>query len=381
MKRKIFYLLPFIILAVGFGVMQLLSGQKEPPEKKKPEPTVKIVETSTVELTDVSAEIIAHGRLISSRPVVLNSEVAGTLERGNLPFRPGQAFNKGDLLVKVDTRQITLDINTAKSDLLTALARVLPEIKVDFPDEYTVWENYFNNCDFEKPLPVLPRAANQKIKLYLSRFNVYKIYYTIRDLEILYEKHFFFAPFRGSIIEADLRVGSNVRNGTRLGKIISLESLEAEMQVSAEDIQWIDENRPVILTSSEILGSWTGRIRRIGKTIDTRTQTVQVYIAVDATDDTVLYDGVFLKAVIPGRIIPRAIVVPNKALYEQKYVYILEEGRLASRFVTIARRNADQAIINGGLEEGDQLVTSMLQGVATGMLARSKNEAVGGDEL
>ena len=89
------------------------------PEKKKPEPVVKIVETRIVELDDVPAEIVAYGRLASSQPVILYSEVDGTLQRGDLNFRPGQSFKKGNLLLKIDTRQITLEINTAKSDLLT----------------------------------------------------------------------------------------------------------------------------------------------------------------------------------------------------------------------------------------------------------------------
>ena len=153
MQRKIILILPILILLTGFAAMQFLSSFKTPPPKVKPKPTQKIVETQNVVLGDVHAEIIAYGRLVSSQPVILYSEVDGTLEHGDLPFRPGQAFKKGDLLVKIDTRQIKLDINTAKSDLLTALASVLPEIKVDFPEEFPIWQDYFSNCRFDKRIP------------------------------------------------------------------------------------------------------------------------------------------------------------------------------------------------------------------------------------
>ena len=380
MKRKILFLIPIFILAAGFLAMQFLSSFKTTPAKEKPKQSVKIVETQTVALGDVPAEIVAYGRLASSQPVILYSEVDGTLERGDLSFRPGQSFKRGDLLLKIDTRQIHLDINTAKSELLTALASVLPEIKVDFPDEFSVWQDYFNNCRFDKRIPELPEAANQKIKLYLSRFNVYKIYFTIRDLEILHEKHFFYAPFDGSITTADLRVGSNARPGTRLGEIINLENLEAEMPVPADDVQWIDNTKPVTLTSSEIEGVWTGRIRRIGKTIDERTQTVEIYIAIDQSGDDNLCDGVFLKANIPGKTIPRACVVPRKALYEQEFVYIIEDERLSYRRIQIIRRQPDYVIANGGLTDGDLLVVEMLQGVAPGMLAQPKGKSTEGKD-
>jgi len=371
-RRKIVYLLPVLIVIAGFAAMRFLASFKTAPEKKKPEPVVKIVETRRVELEDVPAEIVAYGRLASSQPVILYSEVVGTLQRGDLNFRPGQSFKKGNLLLKIDTRQITLEINTAKSDLLNALASVLPEIKLDFPEKFPVWQDYFNNCRFDKKIPKLPAAANQKIKLYLSRFNVYKIFFTIRDLEILYEKHFFYAPFKGSIVSAELRVGSNARTGTRLGEIINLEDLEAEMPVPADDIRWIDRNKPVNLTSSEIEGTWTGTIRRIGKTIDTRTQTVQIYIEVDQSGDENLYDGVFLKAHIHGLNIPNAFVVPREALYEEQFVYLLEDEKLSYRSVQVARRQPDYVIVNGGLNDGDLLVVEMLQGVTSGVLAQPK---------
>ena len=376
MQRKIVLALPVVILAAGFLAMRFLEGFKTPPPKKRPQAAVKTVETQSVTLQDVPAEITAYGRLTSSQPVILYSEVEGTLERGDLDFRPGQSFKSGELLLAIDTRQITLSINAAKSELLTALASVLPEIKIDFPEAFPVWQDYFNSCRFDRNIPELPLAANQKIKLYLSRFNVYRIYFTIRDLEILHEKHFFYAPFKGSIISADLRVGSNARPGTKLGEIINLEELEAAMPVPAEDIRWIDRSRAVTLTSSEIAGSWTGSIRRVGKTIDTRTQTVQIYIAVDDPDSEDLYDGVFLKAAIPGRIIPRAFPVPRKALYEEHYVYLVEEGRLVYRSVQIARREPDYVIVQGGLSDGDLLVVEMLQGVAPGMFARPRETNV-----
>ncbi len=377
MKRKAAYLIPVAIVAVGFAAMQFFASFKTAPPRKKPEVPVKIVDVSPVRLSDIPAEIIAYGRVVSSQPVILYSEVSGRLDPGDVPFHPGQSFRRGDLLLKVDPRQIKLDIKTAKSDLLTALASVLPEIKVDFPENYPVWQTYFNSCRFDRPIPKLPPARNDKIKLYLARFSIYKIYFTICDLEILLEKHFFRAPFDGAITAADLRPGSSARPGTRLGEIINLENLEAAMPIPAEDAQWIDAGKSVALTSGEVPGSWTGRILRMGKTIDAKTQTVQLYIGIDHSLDDGLYDGVFMKAVAGGRVIPSAVVVPRKALYEQQFVYVIQDGKLNYRRVIVARREPDYVIVSGGLTNGELLVTDMLQGIVPGMLARPRNAPAG----
>lgn len=374
MQRKIFLIIiPIVILVAGFVAMKVLTGFKTDPPRRIPKPRPKIVEAKVVALKDIAAQIIAYGRITSSQPVILYSEVQGILMRGNVPFRPAQSFKRGDLLLKIDDRQARLDINTAKSDMLNALALVLPEIKVDFPEEYEIWQQYFNGCSFDRKLPDLPVAANQKIKLYLSRFEVYKIFFKVRDLEILLDKHYFYAPFYGSIVSTDLRVGSNARNGTRLGKIINLENLEVELPIPAEDIQWIDENKLIILTSSEISGEWTGKIKRIGKSIDTQTQTVQVFISLNESRDSNLYDGVFVKALIPGLTIKNAVSIHRKALYKGKFVYVIKDGRLDYREVKIARKETNSIIVTGGIEDGETVVTEVLQGVASGMLASVKS--------
>jgi len=359
------------ILVTGFAGMILLSALREEPPKKEPELRQVVVNAETVEPGAVVARITAYGRLRSAQPVVINSEVNGTLEAGELSFRPGQRFRRNQLLIKVDTRQIDLDILSAKSDLLKALASVLPEIRVDFPDEYAVWQDYFNRCSFERPVPRLPEAANNNIKLYLSRFDVYNIYFAIRDLEIMHEKHFIRAPFAGSIVAADLRPGSNVRSGTRIGEIINLEELEMVVPLPVEDVQWIDPDSPVVLSSEEIRGEWHGSIRRIGKTVDQQTQTIQAYITVDNGDE--LYDGILLKASIPGSTIDGAVRVPRRALYNQRNVYLIQDSVLVFRQVEVARREPESVIVTGGLSRGDVVVTDVLQGVSPGMPARIKN--------
>jgi len=370
-KNLIILLVAVCILVVGYAAMNLLSSMREETPKKDPELREIVVGAEAVALGEVAAEIVAYGRLRSAQPVVINSEVNGTLQQGDVRFRPGQRFTKGQLLIKVDTRQIELEVSTAKSELLKALASVLPDIRVDFPDAYAAWQDYFNRCSFDRPVPHLPKAANNSIKLYLSRFNVYNIYFSIRDLEIRHEKHFIRAPFDGAVVAADLRPGSNVRSGTRIGEIISLEELEMVVPLTVEDVQWIEADQPVLLNSAELRGEWSGRIRRIGKTIDQQTQTVQVYILVD--DASELYDGIFLKATIPGRTVASAIRFPRRALYRQKHVYLIEDGKLVFRQVEVVRSETGSVLVSGGLADGDMLVTDVLQGVSPGMQARVKN--------
>ncbi len=372
MNKATKIILPVAVVAVAALIMfGLLSLRKDPP-KRPPESRAKIVETVTVELHEVPSTITAYGRVTSSDPIVLYAEATGTLEPGDLPFKPAQTFRKGDLLVKIDDRQTRLNLNTTKSDLMTALARVLPEIKADFPDEYPVWQTYFDDLDFDSGLAPLPETVDSRVKMYLSRFNIYKLYFTILDFEISLDKHSIRAPFDGSIVSTALRTGSTANKGTRLAEIISLEDMEVAAQVAAEDLVWIDKGQAIRLTSTESGGSWTGRIVRVGSNIDSRTQTVDVHIAVAASESQPLLSGAFLQAHIPGKTIANAFPVPPRAVYEDRFVYVIVDGLLQRREVVVERREREAVIVSSGLSSGDILVSEIMQGVEPGMPATSQ---------
>lgn len=370
MIKKI--LIPIAILTAGFLSMGVLLNLKEEAPKRQPRPRPRIVEAVPVELKSVPTYIEAYGTLASSQPVILYSEVSGVLMPGDIPFQPAQAFKAGDVLVKIDDRQIKLDLNSTKSDFLNALASVLPEIKVDFPQEYKAFQDYFNRAAFDKPLDPLPETQNQKIKLFLSRFNVYKLYFAVRNLEIRLEKHYFRAPFDGSIVAADLRVGSTARVGTRIGEIINLENMEVEVPVPASDLEWIDYSKPVKFSSDALTGYWKGTIKRTGKSINTRTQTVPVYISIEQARPFNLFDGIFFRSTITGKSINEAVRIPRKSLYNEEYVYLINNGKLDLRRIDIARKETDSVIVNGGIQNGDTLVVELLQGVAPGMPALAR---------
>ncbi len=372
MKFKKSYLYPVIILIAGILLMKLLSGFKKEQPRKEPVIHPKNVMVKIAHPREIAASVSAYGKALSSQPIALFSEVTGIIEQGDIPFLPAQTFHKGQLLFKIDDRQIRYDLNSLKSDFLNALASVLPEIKLDFPDDYQRFQKYFDHCNFEDKLPPLPETKNQKIKLFLTRFNVYKLYYSIQRQEIILEKHYFYAPFSGSVLTADLRVGSTARAGSKIGEIINLDKLEVEAPLPIEDIQWIKKNSPVMLYSAELNERWQGKISRIGSTIDERTQTIPLYISIKKGKMQNLYNGMFLTVNIPGEKIANAETVQRKAIYDGHYIYLIKNGKLKYTPVKIVRKESNRAIITSGIQNGDTVVTEILQGVADGMPVKAR---------
>jgi hypothetical protein len=65
--------------------------------------------------------------------------------------------------------------------------------------------------------------------------------------------------------------------------------------------------------------------------------------------------------------VANVLVIPNAAIYQGSYVYIVRDEILQRRNIEIAWQNDKDAIIATGLEHGDMLVTTVLGQVTSGI--------------
>jgi hypothetical protein len=103
-------------------------------------------------------------------------------------------------------------------------------------------------------------------------------------------------------------------------------------------------------------------------------------VSIDGLQPSDLVDGIFFKAMIPGKNLSGAVRIPRKSLYNETYVYLIQQGNLDLRKVGVARKEARSVIINDGISSGDTLVVELLQGVAPGMPAMAKRDVMEGSE-
>jgi membrane fusion protein (multidrug efflux system) len=370
-RRYRYVFLAAVVIVMAFIGMQILSGLREKPKTSDNKGIARLVNAAVVEKGRIESSLQAFGRLRSQAPINLVSEVAGVVTAGAVPFLPGQEFRRGQLLLKVDTRQSELDLMTAKSQLLNALAGFLPEVKIEFPEAYEPWEAYFATFAFDRPLAQLPEAANARIKLFLARYNVYQLYFSARNLEIRLEKHYIRAPFTGVITRADLRPGATARQGSIFGGIIKTTNMEVEVQLRAAERRWLSADAEVDVYVDEQQKPLTGKIVRIAKTVDPQTETLPVFVALSG-DKTNLRDGEFVTVNFPPLAIENAFRLPDRAIYDNRYVYLVRNGELVRQEVEAVHFESESVLIGAGLAAGDTVVTQPLQGVAPGMAVRAR---------
>ena len=369
----------FIIVGIGLGILvgsfalsSILASMKEPPEKKAVKVVKKYVKTTPVQYGDVNTWVSAHGRVSTAQTLDMIAEVSGRMSSGALRLKEGQKFHKGAMLYKIDDTETRLNLNAQKSNFLRDIAGILPDLKIDFSDNYSNWEKYFEEIDIEKSLPELPVHKSNKEKTFLATKNIFSAYYNIKSSEANLKKYRFYAPFSGSISKVNLQSGSYVNPGANIAKLVMSNNLEIKVDVPLKDIKWVQKGSSVNITTDNNVTAWKGTITRIGEVVNQTTQSIDVHVAIESGGDPI-YDGIYLQAQIPGLQVKNAMVIPRNAIFNGNEVYVLEDSLLKVKQIEIHKLNPENVIFSG-LTSGADLVIEPLINANNNMKAYKLEE-------
>ena len=358
-KLIVFGVFALILLGGYFLMRQFSSMKKLPPERPK---TVSsnFVKVNQVDYRELDTEVVAYGRITSSQPLSLIAEVGGRLFRGQVLLKPGVNFRKGQLLARVNEAEVRLNLQSRKSEFLNLIASSLPDFKIDFGEAYPTWQAYFESIEIDQPLPELPGIDSNKLKTFLATKNILRDYYSIKGAEENLRKYYFYAPYDGSIATVNLETGTVVNPGATIATIIRTDQLELEIPMEVSNIRWVQEGSQVEVTSEDGSRSWSGTVTRIADYVDPSSQSINVYVNVEAEPNSGLYDGLYLRAIIPGSRLENAMEIPRRVLVNDDEVFVVEKGMLKTRKVNVQKVNQDQVLISpveaNGLNQGDSLV-------------------------
>lgn len=346
------------IIGGAVGLSNFLSKQKEIPEKKEVKEFKKYVKTEKVDYADLQTQVIGYGRVQTAESQELIAEVPGKMTRGEMSLKEGQRFRKGALLYIIDDTEAKLNLQAQKSNFLKDLAAILPDFKIDFPDNFQVWQGYFNAIELEKDLPELPVYRSDKEKTFLATKSIFNSYYSIRSSEVNLKKYKTYAPFDCSIAEVYLQSGSFVNPGSKIAMIMRSDKLELKVAVATNDIDWIKIGNTAYLSSEEGPQTWVGVIVRMGEHVNQNTQSIDVYIAIQLNEHKV-YDGLYLKAAIPGKVVNQSMIIPRNAVFNGTQVFVVKDSLLQVKEIVIQKVNPETVVFSG-LRPGEDVVIEPL---------------------
>ncbi len=339
------------VLAGSLAIMFLLMAMKSSPERKAQEDTRLVIATLQIINSDIQITVPVMGKISAQKKVTLYAEVSGLLLQSQNDFLAGYKFEKGDVMLRIDSEESELNLKAQRSNLMTAVAALLPELKFDYPESYIRWETYLKAFDINEVTSPLPKPLNERESYFVANKGIAKTYYDIKASETRLSKYTIRAPFNGSVTESYIKPGNLVRSGQALGVFLNPDVYDLETTVGINEIEHITVGDRVKLSNGNSESIWIGTVSRISDGLDVNSQMVKVFISVSGSG---LREGMYLKGNIQTTSSLEGMILPRKLLESNNTVLEVRDGKINRLAVHVVSTRGEEAVVTG-LSDGTQI--------------------------
>ncbi len=389
MSKKI--LLPVVILLLGAGGAFLLLKTRTEVETSPQIVAAPLVRVIRVELRSVQLDVVSQGTVLPRVQSQLTARLSGEVRWTANSFEVGDFFRRGDVLIRLDDRDVALAVSRAKAQVAQARVQVAQQ-EAEAALAAEEWQQLGEGE--ASPLTLRqPQVAQAKATLAAAEADLVKAELDLQRTRIV-------APFDGRVRSKSVDLGQFVGPGTPLAVIHAIDFAEIRLPIADDQLRFIDlpfafrdgdGERPgprVELRSDfgDQVHTWQGHIVRSEGEVDTRTRMMSLVARVEdpygrpgaadgdgASIRPPLAVGLFVDATIEGRTVPSATVLPRYALRQGSQVLVVDaDNRLRYRDVEVIRTLGGEVTIGGGLAGGEKVCISPLDIVVDGMEVRTQ---------
>jgi len=411
--RVFFVLLVALAIAVTLVILRPKAQRQVPVQKGR------LVEVFTAEAEDFQMVVEAFGTVAPRESLKLVAQVRGQIVDINQSFKEGGFVKKGTLLIQIDPRTYRLEAKRRKVQIIQTeaelkrleqeVANLRSRVKIAESDVRLAKNEYrrlkklidrkvIAQSQLDKAEQALLASRErlqalenqqaligpQREQLIAAR-DMAEVMYQQAELDL--ERSGIEALFDGWVLDKVVEVGQHVNVGQQLGSIYKAGELDIEVNIPTKEFKWLPpgmgNNTPVaadvIFRNTGEQQVWPGRVARVKARMDERTRTLPVVIEVAETaaaEESAagfrLRPGMFVTIRIKGKTVNQAYVLPRYVVYAGDVVYTLQEDQLKVKEVGILRSYKDSVIVNEGLSEEDQIISTPLSGAVDGMRVRVK---------
>jgi RND family efflux transporter MFP subunit len=383
-ENRLKVVLPIIILVVGVILTIVMVKSRGPVETRPAQNYAPLVRVVTAEPTTHQFKVKTNGTVKPRTETALVPEVPGRVVWVASSFADGGFFEKGDVLVKLDSRDFELAMVTARGTVAQAKVRAeLEEAQAEVAREE--WKKLGGGK--ESPL------ATRELQVQEARAALAAAEATLEKAERDFNRTRIRAPFAGRVRQKMVDVGQYVSPGVAIAHIFAVDYVEVRLPIPDSELAFLDlpinyrgeqdhHRGPEVVLSADFAGKrrrWTGRIVRVEGEIDPVSRMVHAVAQIDnpygrseGSESMPLAVGLFVDAEILGETVEGAFVIPRSALRgENKVIIVDKDNHIRFRDVDIRRIGRENAVIVGGLAAGERLCVSTLEAVTDGMQVRT----------
>lgn len=381
MKKILLIVVPILFLSIAYG---LKTFQPEVDKRRAPPQTSLLVETMTVEAMDVALEIPSLGKVRPRTRSTLLPQVSGEIIEISPNFREGGFFEKDEALLRIDQRDYKAQLAISESNLLEA-ELALSEEEAKSKQALANWKRLQSNSN------AAPELVLRKPQLAAVKARVQSAKAQLDQAKLNLERTVIKAPYAGRVLNKHVDVGQVVAPSTNLAELFAIDYLEVRLPVKSHELSYLalpehyrhgvtkSDRELSVITILNRFGQkeeyWQAKLVRTEGAIDEQSRQLYVIAQIDdpygldSEGKRPLKIGQYVTALIEGKEIQQAILIPNKAIYQDSYVYLLKDGELHRRSINVEWQNERNALIASGLNHGDEVVLTSLGQVTSGTKA------------
>ncbi len=371
MRKILLFIIGIVIIGAALLVAVLIVKNNNQP-KPEVQKVIKTVFTQNAENSSIPIVIPANGNLIAKNRMELFAEVQGVFQSSAHDFKAGQAYRKGETLIRMDGSEYYASVQAAKSEFYNLITSLMPDLRLDYPEVFPIWENYLRTIHVDKNIPPLPTISDEKVNYFITGRGVTASYYNIKNLEQRLSKYSIQAPFNGVLTEALVTKGTLVRQGQQLGEFIDISVYELELSIGKSFSDLLKIGEKVILNARDTKNTYSGTVTRINSKIDQATQTIKVYVEVSGEG---LKEGMYLEAQLVAKDEPNAIKLSRKLLVNDAELFVVRDSILDVIEIEPVFFSAKDMVVKG-IPNGTQLVSRPVPGAYPGMLVKVYQESI-----
>ncbi len=370
-----------------YGVWPVITGEdaeedREVPEE--PEAARAPVEVMVIEQGEFPLRAEATGHLAPWRKTEISAEIGGLiLER---PIEEGQRVQAGQVLMRLDDRELLIRLREAEAARLQALADYavhlsdtgelvetdttkLAEARAQLK---TAEEAFAAGNLLQTELDDARRrfeamnllVGNQRGDVAAVYTNLTQHEQQVEQARLQLERTQVVAPFNGRIADLEVEAGQNVGAGTTLLTLLNDSRMKVEVDVLEGDLVHIrrgaSANVNVPSYSDEV---FQGYVHAVNPSVDVKTGAGRVTVALQNPGGR-LVSGLYADVALEKNRLQDRMVVPSDAVVVRQgrdVVFLVVEGRSYWMYVITGERSGDFTEIVGGdppsvVEPGDSLV-------------------------
>lgn len=343
-KRMIFMLVLMTVFIAALGFLKVRQFQAMAGQFAAMQPPPEAVTTIVAQRESWPASLSAIGTVAAVQGVTVSADLPGIVEQ--IEFDSGRSVRKGDLLVRLDTRQEQAQLSAAEAQL--DLARLNFERMKGLVEQDAVSRAEFDNA----------AAAHKQAEA------------RIREIRATIDRKTIRAPFSGVLGLRQVNVGQYLTAGDPVVPLQSLNPIYVNFGVPQRSAGGMRRGRNVRITVADLGDAeFKGRVTAVDAVVDPDTRNMQVQATL-ANPGGTLRPGMFVQAQVILDADQTVVAIPASAISYAPYgdsVFVVanlqgEDGRqyrgVRQQVVTLGAARGDQVAVLSGLAAGDEVVTS-----------------------